>query len=91
MVAPSLKGIAEQVTALVENLSFNGLNLVTEEIIRNIEMLLQSASMVNAFRLAVSLRYLHVELKRFLSHDEAFNLERYVFYLGNCWLLSRAF
>jgi len=86
-----LETVAVQVKDYVESLAFNGLNLASEDNIKKIEFFLQNASRLEAFRLATSLRYLHIELKRFLKNRTAFNIERYVFFLSNCWLLSRAF
>jgi hypothetical protein len=86
-----LESLAREIKDLSEVLAFNGLNLVSQENIRQIEMFLQQASQLHAFRLATSLRYLHVELKRFMAHHPAFNVERYVFFLNNCWLLGSAF
>lgn len=85
-----LEKVCKQIKKYCENLTYNGLNLVTQESIREIEFFLQNASQLESFRLATSLRYLHVELKRFLDNSPAFNIERYVFFLSNCWLLSRA-
>ncbi len=86
-----LENLSQEVKGLTEVLAFNGLNLVSQENIRQMEMFLQQASQMQAFRLATSLRYLHIELKRFMAHHPAFNIERYVFFLNNCWLLSSAF
>lgn len=86
-----LEKVSEQIKDFIENLTYNGLNLVTPESIREIEFFLQHTSQLGLFRLAASLRYLHVELKRFLDNNPAFNIERYVFFLSNCWLQSRAF
>jgi hypothetical protein len=86
-----LESLAREIKDLSEVLAYNGLNLVSQENIRQIEMFLQQASQLRLFRLATSLRYLHVELKRFITHQPAFNVERYVFFLNNCWLLSQAF
>lgn len=84
-----LENISTQVKQYIENLSFNGLNFVTQENIKQLELFLQLTSEVNAFRLATSLRYLHVELKRFLTNNNSFNQERYIFFLTNCWLLCK--
>jgi len=86
-----LEEFSEQLKNYCENLAYNGLNLITQESIREIEFFLQNASQLEAYRLATSLRYLHVELKRFLGSSAAFNIERYVFFLSNCWLQCRAF
>lgn len=86
-----LENVSEQLKNYCENLAYNGLNLITQESIREIEFFLQNASQLEAFRLAISLRYLHVELKRFLESNPAFSIERYVFFLSNCWLQCRAF
>ncbi len=86
-----LEKVCEQIKKYCENLTYKGLNLVTQERIREIEFFLQNISQLESFRLATSLRYLHVELKRFLDNSPAFNIERYVFFLSNCWLQSRAF
>ncbi len=86
-----IENVSKQIKDFCESLVFNGLNLVTQESIREIEFFLQNASQLEAYRLAISLRYLHVELKRFLENSPAFNTERYVFFLCNCWLHSRAF
>ncbi|TFG30170.1 MAG: hypothetical protein EU532_01660 [Promethearchaeota archaeon] len=83
--------ISEQIQIYIEKLTFNGLNLVSQETIKQIEFLLQNASQVEAYRLATSLRYLHIELKRFLTQSPAFNIDRYVFFLSNCWLLTRGY
>ena len=83
--------ISEQIQVYIEKLTFNGLNLVSQETIKQIEFFLQNASQVEAFRLATSLRYLHIELKRYLTQSPAFNIDRYVFFLSNCWLLIRGF
>lgn len=85
-----LQNVVSQIKMFVENLTFNGLNLISEENIRQIEFFLQNASQCNAFRLATSLRYIHVELKRFMDQSPAFSIDRYVFFLTNCWLLSKA-
>jgi len=86
-----LGNVVAQVKDYIESLAYNGLNLVTKENIKKIEFFLQNTSQLKAYRLAISLRYLHVELKRFLNNRNAFNIERYVFFLSNCWLLSYAF
>jgi len=86
-----LGNVAVQVKDYIESLAYSGLNFVSKENIKNIEFFLQSTSQLKAYRLAASLRYLHIELKRFLENRDAFNIERYVFFLSNCWLLSRAF
>ncbi len=86
-----LESLSREIKDLSEVLAYNGLNLVSQENIRQIEMFLHQASQLRLFRLATSLRYLHVELKRFITHQPAFNAERYVFFLNNCWLLSQAF
>nr|MDO8111609.1 hypothetical protein [Candidatus Sigynarchaeota archaeon] len=86
-----LDSLSREIKNFAEVLSFNGLNLVSQENIRQIEMFLQQASQLQAFRLATSLRYLHVEMDRFITHHPAFNIERYVFFLNNCWLFSNAF
>ncbi|MFX0077429.1 MAG: hypothetical protein ACFE96_18455 [Candidatus Hermodarchaeota archaeon] len=86
-----LEKVAAQVKDYTESLTFNGLNLISKENIKKIEFFLQSTSQLKAFRLATSLRYLHIELKRFLNNRDAFNIERYIFFLSNCWLLARAF
>ena len=91
MVGIKLAKIAEQIKDFSEIMALNGLNLVTEENIRQIEFFLQTSSQAEAYRLATSLRYLHVELKRFMTKNSAFNIDRYVFFLCNCWLLSKAF
>ncbi|NHI94509.1 MAG: hypothetical protein EAX96_18605 [Candidatus Lokiarchaeota archaeon] len=91
MSSVQLERISEEVKSFVENLTYNGLNLVTMDSIKQIELFLQNASKVKAFRLATSLRYLHIELKRFLDRSKAFNINRYIFFLSNCWLLCRAF
>lgn len=81
------KQIFEQIQKFIESLVRNGLNLISKENIRQIEFFLQNASQIEAYRLATSLRYLHIELKRFLFQNPAFNIDRYVFFLTNCWLL----
>jgi len=81
------KQIFNQIQKFIESLVRNGLNLVSKENIRQIEFFLQNASQIEAYRLATSLRYLHIELKRFLFQNPAFNIDRYVFFLINCWLL----
>lgn len=86
-----LENVAEQIKDYTESLAYSGLNFVSKENIKQIEFFLQNASQLETYRLATSLRYLHVELKRFLENRAAFNIERYVFFLSNCWLLSRAF
>ncbi len=86
-----LGNVAAQVKDYTEILAYSGLNFVSQENIKKIEFFLQNTSQLKAYRLAVSLRYLHIELKRFLNNRKAFNIERYVFFLSNCWLLSRAF
>lgn len=86
-----LGNVAAQVKDYTESLAYSGLNFVSKENIKKIEFFLQNTSQLKAYRLAVSLRYLHIELKRFLNNRKAFNIERYVFFLSNCWLLSRAF
>lgn len=86
-----LENACREIKEFSELLAYNGLNLVSQENIKQIEMFLQHASQLRLFRLASSLRYLHVELNRFIMHQPAFNVERYVFYLNNCWLLSQAF
>ena len=91
MASVVLKNIAKQVKFFIENLVYNGLDLATNENIRQIEFFLQNSSQVETYRLALSLRYLHVEIKRFLQQSQAFSMDRYVFFLSNCWLLSRAF
>lgn len=91
MASVHLKNIAKQIKIFIENMAYNGLDLATNENIRQIEFFLQNSSQVEAYRLATSLRYLHVELKRFLNQNQAFSMDRYVFFLSNCWLLSRSF
>lgn len=86
-----LESVATQVKDYIESLAYSGLNFVSKENITNIEFFLQSTSQLKSYRLAASLRYLHIELKRFLENRNAFNIERYVFFLSNCWLLSLAF
>ncbi|MBN1801745.1 MAG: hypothetical protein JW891_09585, partial [Candidatus Lokiarchaeota archaeon] len=86
-----IENVSKQIKQLMENLTYNGLNLVSKENIRQLELFLQNTSQLGAYRLATSLRYLHVELNRFLTNSSAFNIERYVFFLNNCWLQSRAF
>lgn len=86
-----LGNVAAQVKDYTESLVYSGLNFVSQENIKKIEFFLQNTSQLKAYRLAISLRYLHIELKRFLNNRNAFNIERYVFFLSNCWLLSRAF
>ena len=86
-----LENVATQVKDYMESLAYSGLNLVSKDNIKKIEFFLQNTSQLKAFRLATSLRYLHIELKRFLNNRAAFNIERYVFFLSNSWLLSRAF
>ena len=86
-----LEKVAVQIKDYIESLTFNGLNFVSNDNIKKIEFFLQNASQLEAYRLATSLRYLHIELKRFLKNRSIFNIERYVFFLSNCWLLSRAF
>jgi len=86
-----LGNVATQVKDYIESLAYNGLNFVSKENIKNIEFFLQSTSQLEAYRLALSLRYLHIELKRFLENRNAFNIERYIFFLSNCWLLSQSF
>jgi len=83
--------ISEEIEKYIELLAYNGLNLISKENVRQIEFFLQNASQVEAYRLATSLRYLNVELERFLQQSTAFNTERYIFFLCNCWLLSRSF
>lgn len=82
--------VASQALDLVHSLVYHGMSTVTPESIREIEFLLQNASFVKAYRLATSLRYLHVELKRFLEHQAVFNLERYAFFLSNIWIIGTA-
>lgn len=65
------------------------MNFVTQENNKQLELFLQLSSEMKAFRLATSLRYLHVELKRFLTNNNSFNQERYIFFLSNCWLLCQ--
>ncbi|MFX1446147.1 MAG: hypothetical protein ACFFHV_22280, partial [Promethearchaeota archaeon] len=91
MTSVILKNIANQVKTFIENMVYNGLDLATKETIRQIEFFLQNSSQVEIYRLAISLRYLHIEIKRFLEQSPAFSMDRYVFFLSNCWLLSRAF
>ncbi|MFX1410388.1 MAG: hypothetical protein ACFFA6_08545 [Promethearchaeota archaeon] len=86
-----LERVSLQIKRYMENLAYNGLNLVTKDNIKEIELFLQNSSQLEAYRLATSLRYLHIELKRFLTNNPAFNIERYIFFLSNCWLQSRAF
>lgn len=86
-----LEKVAAQIKDYTESLAFSGLNFVSNDNIKKIEFFLQNASQLEAYRLATSLRYLHIELKRFLKNRNIFNIERYVFFLSNCWLLSRAF
>ncbi|MFX1268335.1 MAG: hypothetical protein ACFFAK_10290 [Promethearchaeota archaeon] len=86
-----LEKVSEQIKNFTETLTYNGLNFVNPESIREIEFFLQHTSQLKLFRLATSLRYLHVELMRFLDNNPAFNIERYIFFLSNCWLQSRAF
>ena len=86
-----LEKVAEEIKDYIENLAYCGLNFVSNDNIKQIEFFLQNASQVETYRLATSLRYLHIELKRFLKNKSAFNIERYIFFLSNCWLLSRAF
>ncbi len=86
-----LEKVAVQIKDYTESLAFNGLNFVSNDNIKKIEFFLHNASQLEAYRLATSLRYLHIELKRFLKNRSIFNIERYVFFLSNCWLLSRAF
>jgi hypothetical protein len=88
-ISHQLENISEQVSQYIENLTWNGLNFVTEENIKQLEFFLQLTSEVRAFRLATSLRYLHVELKRFMTHNNSFNEDRYIFFVSNCWLLSK--
>jgi len=91
MTSVILKNVAKQIKIFIENMVYNGLDLATKENIRQIEFFLQNSSQVETYRLAISLRYLNVELKRFLQQNQAFSMDRYVFFLSNCWLLSRAF
>ncbi|MFX1316232.1 MAG: hypothetical protein ACFE9T_10235 [Promethearchaeota archaeon] len=86
-----LESVSLQVKKYMESLAYNGLNLVTKSNLKEIELFLQNSSQLEAYRLATSLRYLHIELKRYLTNNPAFNKERYVFFLSNCWLQSRAF
>lgn len=86
-----LEKVAAQIKDYTESLTYAGLNFVSQDDIKKIEFFLQNASQLEAYRLATSLRYLHVELERFFKNRAAFNIERYVFFLSNCWLLSRAF
>jgi hypothetical protein len=86
-----LEKVAIQIKDCIESLAFSGLNFVSDDNIKKIEFFLHNASHLEAYRLATSLRYLHIELKRFLKNRSIFNIERYVFFLSNCWLLSRAF
>ncbi len=58
--------ISEEIEKYIELLAYNGLNLISKENVRQIEFFLQNASQVEAYRLATSLRYLNVELERFL-------------------------
>ncbi|MEX2753898.1 MAG: hypothetical protein Q6365_000800 [Candidatus Sigynarchaeota archaeon] len=88
---PQLVKLCREIKDLAEILAYNGLNLVSQENTRQIEMLMHQASALRLFRTATSLRYLNVELDRFMKHLPAFNAERYVFFLNNCWLLSQAF
>jgi len=90
-VQPQLEKLCREIKDLTEVLAYNGLNLVSQENTRQIEMLMHQASTLRLFRTATSLRYLNVELDRFMKHLPAFNAERYVFFLNNCWLLSQAF
>ncbi len=85
-----LEIVAEQIKEYSESLVFSGLNFIAANDIKKIEFFLQNASQLEMFRLATSLRYLHVEVKRFLDNRSAFNIDRYVFFLSNCWLLSQA-
>ncbi len=91
MTSVILKNTVNQIKIFIETMVYNGLDLATKENIRQIEFFLQNSSQVETYRLAISLRYLHVEIKRFLEQNQAFSMERYVFFLCNCWLLSRAF
>ncbi|MHA1820170.1 MAG: hypothetical protein ACTSU2_15570 [Promethearchaeota archaeon] len=80
--------LSEETMNYIELMIFNGLNLVSQENIRQIEMFLQQSSKHNLYRLAVSLRYLDTEIKRFLKTPDLFSRERYILFLANSWNLS---
>ena len=74
--------------SLLSELYYSGVSLLDQTTLRKIDIVFQQAVKVNHSRLVINLRYIRVEMQRFISDPHQFSTERLIFFCNQAFLLK---
>ena len=78
--------LLKAVQAIIQDIIYTGVSYANNDFLKKIDAIFSQTSKMNQSRLAISLRYIRIELNRSINDIKLFSIDRLIFFTTQAWM-----